>query len=277
MSFVGIDKILNRARKLKVRACSSCFDDSIKTGQALGMPKFRRPSRRALSLLMVVIALAAGVGLAVDRLGPPQDVPWKPFDLDQPIGLATHYKIALIGRDEARCRAALAAGGISFDPVPPRRERQCSVVDAGQLGEGLAPLIPARPVMTCREALALATWERHSVQPAARRELGEGVVGIEHFGTYDCRPIRGQPGQLSQHAFANAIDVAGFRLADRREISVLKDYRRADGAGRFLHQVHADGCRVFGHSLGPDFNADHRDHLHLDMADFGWGLAGFCL
>ncbi|HEX7759799.1 MAG TPA: hypothetical protein VF459_09870 [Caulobacteraceae bacterium] len=36
MTFVGTDKSLNRARKLKNRACSSRFDDSIKTGQALG-------------------------------------------------------------------------------------------------------------------------------------------------------------------------------------------------------------------------------------------------
>jgi hypothetical protein len=35
MTFVGIDKSLNRARQPKNRACSSCFDGSIKTGQAL--------------------------------------------------------------------------------------------------------------------------------------------------------------------------------------------------------------------------------------------------
>jgi hypothetical protein len=231
---------------------------------------------RRLTTILLVLAAVALAGLAVDRLARPQDAPWKPFDLDQPIGLATHYKIAVIGRDEVRCRAALAAGGITFEPVADRREGECQVLGAGRLGEGLAPLSPARPVMTCREALALAVWERHSVQPAARRDLGAGVVGIEHFGTYNCRAIRGDAPHMSQHALANAIDVSGFRLADHREISVLKDYRRDDGAGRFLHAVHADGCRIFGHSLGPDFNADHRDHLHLDMADFGWGLAGFC-
>jgi hypothetical protein len=36
MRFVGTDKTLNRARSLKWRACSSRFDGSIKTGQALG-------------------------------------------------------------------------------------------------------------------------------------------------------------------------------------------------------------------------------------------------
>jgi hypothetical protein len=231
--------------------------------------------RSILILLGVCLALAAGV-LAVDRFARPQDLPWKPFDLDQPIGLATHFKIARLGRDPARCQAVLAAGGVDFQPVPDRREGQCRVKDAGRLGDGLAPLIPARPVMTCREALALAVWERHSVQSEARRDLGVGVVGLEHFGTYACRSIRGDAAHLSQHGLANAIYIAGFQLADHREISVLRDYRRADGPGRFLRRVHADGCRVFGHSLGPDFNAAHKDHLHLDMADFGWGLVGIC-
>lgn len=232
--------------------------------------------RRTLPILAGVCLAVAACGLALDRLAAPQDLPWKPFDLDQPIGLATHFKIARLGRDPARCAAALAAGGVDFVRVPDRREGQCRVDDAGRLGDGLAPLSPAGPVMTCREALALAVWERHSVQAEARRDLGVGVIGLEHFGTYACRPIRGDPAHLSQHGLANAIDIAGFRLADRREISVLKDYRRTDGAGRFLRRVHADGCRVFGHSLGPDFNAAHRDHLHLDMADFGWGLVGIC-
>jgi hypothetical protein len=223
--------------------------------------------------LAVVLALGA---LAADRWAPAQDVPWKPFAVSQPIGLATHFKILAVGRDPARCRAALAVAGIGFEPVADRTQGQCRVTGAGRLGQGLAAFSPAGPVMTCREALALAVWERQSVVPAARRDLGQPVTAVEHFGTYACRPIRGDRAHLSQHAFANAIDVAGFKLADRTELSVLKDYRRDDGRGRFLRKVHADGCRVFGHSLGPDFNADHKDHLHLDMDAFGWGLVGFC-
>jgi hypothetical protein len=227
-----------------------------------------------------MVAALGLAGLGVDRFAKPQDVPWKRFDLDQPIGLATHFKIARLGRDPAACAAALAAGGIRFTPVADRSEGQCRVTDAGRIEDGMAVLTPAHPVMTCREALALAVWERHAVQPTARRELGAGVVGLAHFGTYACRPIRGHErlgaAALSQHAFANAIDIDGFKLADHGEVSVLKDYRRPDGRGRFLRKVHADGCRVFGHALGPDYNAEHKDHFHLDMADFGWGLVGGC-
>lgn len=34
----------------------------------------------------------------------------------------------------------------------------------------------------------------------------------------------------------------------------------------FLHEAHAAGCRLFGTTLGPEANAAHRNHLHIDMA-----------
>lgn len=37
--------------------------------------------------------------------------------------------------------------------------------------------------------------------------------------------------------------------------------------GRFLHEVHASGCRIFGTTLGPEANEAHRNHFHVDMAE----------
>lgn len=36
--------------------------------------------------------------------------------------------------------------------------------------------------------------------------------------------------------------------------------------GEFLRAVHAGACRIFGTTLGPEANADHRNHFHVDMA-----------
>lgn len=36
--------------------------------------------------------------------------------------------------------------------------------------------------------------------------------------------------------------------------------------GKFLHAVHAAACETFGTVLGPEANAAHHDHLHLDLA-----------
>jgi hypothetical protein len=34
----------------------------------------------------------------------------------------------------------------------------------------------------------------------------------------------------------------------------------------FLHEAHAAACRIFGTTLGPEANAFHRNHFHVDMA-----------
>jgi hypothetical protein len=36
-------------------------------------------------------------------------------------------------------------------------------------------------------------------------------------------------------------------------------------ASEFLHEAHDSACAIFGTILGPDTNAAHHDHLHLDM------------
>jgi hypothetical protein len=36
---------------------------------------------------------------------------------------------------------------------------------------------------------------------------------------------------------------------------------------RFLRDVHASACRIFGTTLGPEANEAHRNHFHIDMAD----------
>ena len=216
----------------------------------------RKPRARRWTWL-VVVGLLLATGFALDRFAPAQDLPWKPFSLNRPIGWATHVQLARIGYDKARCEAALAAGDVDFTPEPPREDGDCHVRNGGRLGEGLSPLKPAGPLT------------QHGVQPAAYAVFGKQVTQVEHFGTYACRPMRGHHSGLSEHAFANAIDVSAFHLSDGRMISVLKDYRDGGDKGRFLHQVHDQACMVFGHTLGPDFNADHKDHFHLDMGLWG--------
>ncbi len=72
----------------------------------------------------------------------------------------------------------------------------------------------------------------------------------------------------SQHAYANAADIAGFTLADGRHIDILTHWGAGTAEGRFLRQAHAAACRYFRAVLGPAYNAAHRDHFHLDRGPF---------
>ena len=216
-------------------------------------------------LLLVLAALVWWANLAA----PPQDLPWKPLRLADPVGLATERKYVRAAADPAACRRILLEGGVRFDESPPRTDGDCSQANAVRLRGGTTPLSPAAPVMTCPQALAFAFWDRHGLQPAARRLLGAEVTQVDHLGTYACRNVYGrQDARRSEHAFANALDVAGFRTADGRRLKVLGEFQGADADGAFLREARDEACRWFRATLSPDYNAAHADHLHLDFGRY---------
>ncbi|PZQ62450.1 MAG: extensin family protein [Phenylobacterium zucineum] len=215
----------------------------------------------ALASDLAIVALLLGV--AVARGAPPQDLPWTPLRLDAPVGLATGVKFERAAADPLRCRAALAEGGVRFVEAEARTDGACTTRDTVRLQGEL--LQPRAPLMTCRQALAFSFWVRHGLQPAARAELGEPVTRIDHYGTYACRNIYGRAtGVRSQHAYADAIDVAGLHTASGRRITVARDFRDEDDAGRFLRRARDGACNWYASVLSPDYNAAHADHLHLD-------------
>lgn len=228
------------------------------------------PQALALAEIGGLLLDAALAGLLlfalIDRIAPPQDLAWKPFSIDQPLGLATQAKLARIGADPAACRAALQAGGIAPIDQPVREQAFCSTRDTVRVQSRLSP---SAPVMTCPLALRYAVWERQILEPAAERLLDSSVVRVEHLGTYACRTIYGRPGQRpSQHAKASALDVSGVRLDDGRRLTIARDFRKQGPEGRFLRVARAGACELFGAVLGPDYNAAHADHLHLDLGRY---------
>lgn len=215
---------------------------------------------------MIDFVLAALILLiGVNAWAPPQDLPWTPLRLADPPGLATRMKFERAADDPALCRRVLSEGGVRFAEAPVRKQGFCSTADAVQLSGGVTPLSPAAPPMRCGEALAYAFWDRHAVQPLALRLLSAPVSRVEHYGTYACRNMYGRAeGRPSEHARANALDVAGFRLKDGRQITVARHFRQDDERGLFLRAARRGACGWFRTVLSPDYNAAHADHLHLD-------------
>ena len=64
------------------------------------------------------------------------------------------------------------------------------------------------------------------------------------------------------------IDIGGFVLADGRRITLLRHWSDTGPDGDFLRRVNSRSCRYFRVSLGPEFNAAHRDHFHFDRGPF---------
>ncbi len=135
--------------------------------------------------------------------------------------------------------------------------------------------------LDCPMIAKLNAWVSEIVQPAARSRFGQEVVEIAGMGAYSCRTINNQPGErMSEHAFGNAIDIGGFRLADGREISILHDWTGGDAQTRaFLQDVHSGACGQFTTVLGPGSNMFHYNHIHVDLALHGnsaYGLRRIC-
>ena len=205
----------------------------------------------------------------------PQDLPWTRLDLGQPIGAFTGRKLAGLTDNFAECRALLRAAGVRYTVLAKvaGEDAQCGYADGVRLVGGGARGIgfsPANLGTSCPVAAALSLWEWEVVQPAAQKHFGAAVTQIEHLGSYSCRRMYGRSaGDWSEHATADAIDVAGFRLSDGTRISVVKDWGEGGAKAAFLREVRSGACRLFSTVLSPDYNAAHRDHLHLDEAERG--------
>jgi hypothetical protein len=230
-----------------------------------------RPLRLLKRLLVLALLALAGLLLWGYARNNPEDMPWGKLDLTRPAGAFTGRKLAAL--DGPQCRTLMRRAGIHFDTLAPRNPgEQCGYDDAVRLKGGAVTLAyrPAGLATSCPVAAALALWEWHVVQPAALRHFGTEVAAVEHYGSYNCRRIYGRAkGQWSEHSTANAIDIAGFRLADGRRLSVLKDWKADGPKARFLRDVRDGACGLFATVLSPEYNAAHRDHLHLDQAERG--------
>lgn len=235
--------------------------------------------RRAIRWLVVLLVLAGLVAGGSRWLAKhPEHDPWAPLRIDHPTGWATRMKLAKLRDDPAECRAFLVRSEIAFTALPPVGEGACRRADRTLAVVDRASGLDLRPrdvATTCAVNAGLALWLRHGVQPAAEAVLHSRVVAIEHLGTANCRRIGGgESGTWSEHASGNAIDLATFVLANGRRVSVLRDWPKATDEAAFLHVVRNRACEVFGTVLSPDYNAAHRDHLHLDQAGSrrGWSF-----
>lgn len=241
--------------------------------------------RRLLRIVKIalVLALLAGggvflYGLARDN---PEDLPWTELDLTAPVGAFTGRKLARMTERAAECRARLEEAGIAFAALPEYRpSADCGYADGLRPAGGGTQRIgfaPGPPLVSCPVAAGLALWEWHVVQPAAIDLFGQEVARIEHLGGYGCRRMYGaSDARWSEHATADALDIAGFVLEDGTRISVLRDW---DGDGKraaFLRRVRDGACDLFATVLSPDYNAAHADHFHFDQAARGRYLGRAC-
>ena len=139
-----------------------------------------------------------------------------------------------------------------------------------------AVTLASKQTYGCPIIAALDQWLAEVVQPIAMARFGQNVVELTSVGSFSCRPANNVPGaNLSEHSFANATDIGGFRLADGRTIVIAKDWPRGGEQEKaFLREALAGACNIFTTTLGPGYNALHYNHFHLDLAQHGRSSSG---
>ena len=176
-----------------------------------------------------------------------------------------------------QCLAGLKSKSVRFAGLPSKSfDGGCRMIDTIKLMDFGTPTTNLG-AMTCPLASSFTDWARYAVAPAAKQYLGSEVVKIETMGTFNCRAVNGsRSGKLSEHAFANAVDVSAFVLRDGRRVSVLNGWRGSPEERAFLRRLHQSACKRFGTVLGPEYNAAHANHFHFDMARSNTNGAPYC-
>lgn len=165
-----------------------------------------------------------------------------------------------------QCQAELDRRGVAYAVAPmPASAAACAVDDPVRVSA--ARIAWSQPtIVACRFALTLDDFTRAVVEPLAQRYFGQRITLLRHYGAYSCRTTR--TGHDSLHAKGEAIDIAGFVLADGTVISVEHDWRRGGVRGRFLHELAREACGRFSVVLTPDSDRDHFNHIHLDSGRY---------
>jgi hypothetical protein len=225
--------------------------------------------RLRLGYIVLVIVLAAAA--LWQGLIPLRYLPFATLKLTEPNSWFLDFRLAALKHDPEQCKTVLAAPLIDAHAVSDARyENGCGWINAVGFSRAGGAYVSIDKI-TCDMAAAFTLWMAHEVQPAAVEFLKSDVKSVQHMGVYACRNIVGSKAFTafrSQHARANAIDVASFTLTDGRIISVAKSWKGDSADAQFLHAIHDRACHYFRVALGPNYNAAHSNHFHLDRGGF---------
>jgi len=121
------------------------------------------------------------------------------------------------------CVSLLAPVSAQVIPLAPIRFNDCGTpapVLLRSIGDKDKVAVDPPMLINCPMVVALSRWMEKTVQPAARATLGSPVARIAGSG-YSCRNLYNLPNERrSQHAYADAIDLPVFFLADGRRIDL---------------------------------------------------------
>jgi hypothetical protein len=141
--------------------------------------------------------------------------------------LPTEWSETEVAAALMQCVNLLAPINAQVVPLAPIRYDDCGTpapVLLRSVGSKDKVAVDPPMLLNCPMVDALSRWLDKVVQPAARAELGSPVTRIVG-SSYACRNLYNLPNERrSQHAFANAVDLPAFFLADGRRVDLASGW-----------------------------------------------------
>jgi hypothetical protein len=167
---------------------------------------------------------------------------------------------------------AIMNGEIQGELIPPLSEGACgerSPLKVTAIGKD-NPVKFAAPIITnCAMAGSLANWIVE-VQKEAQKNFGAEIESIATGSHYQCRKVNnGHKGRVSEHAFANALDIISFKFKNGKTTELGSGWKGKPEEQAFWSSLHKVSCERFMTVIGPDGDAAHQGNLHLDLGCHG--------
>lgn len=198
--------------------------------------------------------------------------PVRPDDMPSPAPKSVDQPAAKKSQHQTAC-AALTGDNVDARLLPPKIDGDCGTNSPYLLRsikiEHRKIELTSPATVNCAMGTAFVDWVKR-VDQLSRTTHGVEVARVRTGASYICRRRNNaKSGKISEHGFANALDLTGFDLANGRQVHLPAAWQ-AGGADEMLtRQSHQLGCTIFTTVLGPEANALHKDHLHLDMGCHG--------
>lgn len=156
--------------------------------------------------------------------------------------------------------------------LPPIHDQQCQVKSPLQISAFNRPVTMKfdQPVTTnCSMTVTLTQWAKEANQ-LAQIHFGSDIEIIGTGSHYQCRKVNnGLEGRISEHAFANALDIMSFTFANGKTTTLGTDWNGSAEQKVFWRTLHSKSCTLFMTVLGPEADDAHKTNLHLDMGCHG--------
>lgn len=212
-------------------------------------------------------------GPAVRLPGPPPPARGQPpVPGVQPAGPAAIRVAPEDPKQFAACQAELKTLGTVFETAAAIDDGDGCGMSNPVVVREILPGIKLSPEATfrCETALQLAHMTRETIIPAARIALADKgeLKAIQQASAYVCRNRNSAAsGKISEHAYGNAIDIAGLEFDKGSVPMVIAAQDDATLPAAFQRSLNAAACLYFTTVLSPGSDDAHKDHLHLDVIE----------